>query len=785
MTSPPGALLLLFAYGAGLVTGLARFSDPRLVLVLLVAAAWVLRRRGHAVVMLVAALGVIAAGTERAARQARCTDQLPLGETVLTLRLVDPAVGSGRVEVPGRCVDVVMARWPRATRLRAGVSVQVRARWLPRPQPLGFTGGMLLVRQVEREWGTPGPIAVVRNGIASTTDRLFGPRAAMVDALVVGWRGAMDREVQQAFSASGLVHILSISGFHIGLLAGWVLLALRLARVPRHLAEGAAAVVAVGYALFLGWPPPAARAAVLALALAFTRWRQRQVDPTALLALSALLVLLADPAALVSVGAWLSVLALAGLTAATRWSDRALGQHALIRAVSGSVGAILATAPITAAVFGQVAPIAVVLNLIAVPIAALLVPTLMAALLCGTLLPATAGAFAASGGILLQALEAVARIGASAPGAGVPDEPGFAGALPWLGAAVVALWAIHRRTTPQEAARRLAWGGVAALWLSLVGQGIGTPALGEGQLALVFADVGQGDAALIRTPGGHWVMVDAGPADARWNAGERVLLPLLRRLGARRIEALVISHAHRDHVGGASAITAALPVGVAVEPGEPFAEASYHDWLETLARRGVGWHPAVAGDHWTLDGVEFRLLHPPAHWSHAGEDLNEDSAILEVRWKDFRALLMGDAGVVAEAALAGALGRADLLKVGHHGSRTASSSAFLGELQPQVAVISVGRNRYGHPTGEALGRLAAAGARIWRTDQEGHITVQSDGHHFTVRGVSAPVTYTAGRRAAPRRRRAPQHHGHHPRALHPGPGTRPSRRHGGTHQPPL
>ena len=280
-------------------------------------------------------------------------------------------------------------------------------------------------------------------------------------------------------------------------------------------------------------------------------------------------------------------------------------------------------------------------------------------------------------------------------------------------------------------------------------------------------DVGQGDAALIRTPAGHWILVDAGPADARWNAGTKVLVPLLRRLRITRLEAILLSHAHRDHVGGAAAVTDAVPVGVALDPGESFEEAAYFGWLETIARRGVRWHPVVAGEQFQLDGVTFRLVHPPRVWASAGEDLNEDSAVLEVRWRDFRALLMGDAGIVAERAFAGTVDAVDVLKVGHHGSRTASSADFLAEARPQVAVVSVGQNRYGHPTPEAMSRLQHAGARIWRTDREGHITVETDGHEFTVRGASAPATYTAGRRAGPRRRRAPKYPGHHPRALHP------------------
>ena len=767
MSPPRGALLLLFAFGAGLVTGLARFSDPRLVVMVLAVAAYILRRGQGAVVALAVLGGVLAAQGELAARPARCVAQLPLGESRLVLRLIDPGKGSGRVELPGRCRGEVMARWPRNSAPRAGEFVAVTARWLPRQQPLGFGGGLLVVRRIERRWGQPGVLAAARNWIAATTEALYGSRAPMVEALLVGWRGEIDQEVQQAFTAAGLVHILAISGFHVGLLAGWVLLALHLLGVRRHPAEFVAAAVAVGYAAFLGWPAPAARAALLGVMLAWCRWRQRQVAPGALLALSAFLVLVLDPAALISVGAWLSVTALLGVTVATRWSDRAISEHPLVRSLVGSIGAMLTTAPLTAMVFGQVAPISILLNLVAVPLAALLVPALLASLVLHPFLPAMAAAFAASGGVLLAALQWVAAVGSNAPGAGVAGAAGVRAALPWLVAMGLAAWAVAGRATAREAVRRLAWGGVAAMWITLL-PGIGGPrAIGDGHLALVFVDVGQGDAALIRTPAGHWILVDAGPADARWNAGTKVLVPLLRRLRITRLEAILLSHAHRDHVGGAAAVTDAVPVGVALDPGESFEEAAYFGWLETIARRGVRWHPVVAGEQFQLDGVTFRLVHPPRVWASAGEDLNEDSAVLEVRWRDFRALLMGDAGIVAERAFAGTVDAVDVLKVGHHGSRTASSADFLAEARPQVAVVSVGQNRYGHPTPEAMSRLQHAGARIWRTDREGHITVETDGHEFTVRGASAPATYTAGRRAGPRRRRAPKYPGHHPRALHP------------------
>ncbi|MEO5797971.1 MAG: ComEC/Rec2 family competence protein, partial [Gemmatimonadales bacterium] len=328
-----------------------------------------------------------------------------------------------------------------------------------------------------------------------------------------------------------------------------------------------------------------------------------------------------------------------------------------------------------------------------------------------------------------------------------------------------------------------------ALWLLLIPTGPRAPALGGG-LALLFADVGQGDAALIRTPGGHWFAVDAGPIDpAGRDAGHRVLLPLLAQERVGRIEALVLSHAHRDHVGGAAALVDELPVGVVIEPGEAFSDSAYDGWLTTVADRGVRWHPARRGTEWSVDGVRFTVLHPPLHWPRQGDDLNEDSVVLAVSYGNFTALLMGDAGFVAESALAGSLPGVDLLKVGHHGSRWASSVSFLATTHPAVGIISVGRNRYGHPAPETLTRLADAGTRVWRTDQEGTTTVLTDGVTFTVHGGRTSATFAARARRGPRRRRAgtpPRtDQGHHAGALHPRSGARPSQRDRGTHQPPL
>jgi competence protein ComEC len=158
----------------------------------------------------------------------------------------------------------------------------------------------------------------------------------------------------------------------------------------------------------------------------------------------------------------------------------------------------------------------------------------------------------------------------------------------------------------------------------------------------------------------------------------------------------------------------------------------YTAFLEDLEKQGIPWHAVHGGEHFTLDSVSFTVLHPVPGWAGWGEDVNEDSAVLLVEYRGFQALFAGDAGFPAEAAMSRALRPVDLLKVGHHGSRGSTSEEWLARLHPMVAVISVGRNDYGHPAPATLARLSRGASEVRRTDLEGTISVTTDGAQMRV-----------------------------------------------------
>ena len=734
---PRPAILFTVAYWAGLATGLLRFGAPAGVAVAALGLGLLSRPLG-----LLAAGGLLAGrlGGELAAalEQEQCTARLPperLRLRVLVLEPVDSAGGRVTVDPMTDCRGVIQARWPRRTPVSAGARAELVGRWQPRVRLDGRTDGTLAVTEARILGSQADPADRLRNWLYQASRRLYGARAGVVDALILGRRGGIDLELQDRFARSGLVHLLSISGFHVGLITAWVFLLCRLARMGRSTALVTAAGASAAYVVFLGWPAPAARAAALAAVLARCRTRQRHVQANALLSATCLVVLVADPWAALDLGGWLSAAALWGATTFTRWSDRAVGRSFWARTAASSLGATLATAPITGAFLGSVALAGLILNFPAIPIAAVAVPGVLASLVLLPAWDAGAEALAAGAGLGLHLLELCAVAGAALPVGYVAVQAGTLSAvLPWTIVLALALWIVGERNTAPEAARRFGWCAAAGIWIQLAPVGaFGSADDGEG-LALHFLDVGQGDAALLRTPGGRWLVIDAGPVSGRDDAGRRVVAPFLERQGVRALAAILVSHAHADHMGGVPSLLRRFGVGLVLEPAAPVAEPAYGALLAALDSARIPWHPARAGEGFALDGVRFTVLHPREGWADWGEDVNEDSVVLLVEYGGFEALFTGDAGFPAEAALRPSLpGPVDLLKVGHHGSRGSTGAALLDALRPLAAVISLGRNDYGHPAPETLARLEHRRIPVLRTDEDGTISVTTDGSTMWIR----------------------------------------------------
>jgi len=738
------AILFTTAYGAGLATGLLHFGAPLGVVGVALAAAFFAQRPLVTLLTAAALLGRLSGEITWLAEAESCAARLPTGRLSLSIRLLEPADSSGGrlyVQPLGACRGPVSARWPENRALSAGLTVSAVARWIPRSGVAGRPAGTLVVSRIEGASGRPSPGARLRTALAHTSQTLYGARAPMVDALILGRRGGIDRTLQDRFAQSGLVHLLSISGFHVGVITAWVFLFCRALRLGRGGSFVLAAAASAAYVAFLGWPAPATRAAALAALLALGRVRQRLVETNALLSVTCLCVLLIDPWAMVDLGAWLSAAALWGASTFSKWTDRTLGEAAWWRTLGSSVGATLATAPITAAALGAVAVVGIALNFLAIPLAAVAVPGVLASLLVYPLWPAMAGALASGAGLTLHLLELLALAGASLPGGHTVGAAELRSAVPWAAGLAVSLWCIGKRNTLAEAVRRWSWAAVVVLWSSLLWTWVPRTANTGSDLALHFLDVGQGDGAVVRTPAGRWVLIDAGPRSRYADAGRRVVAPFLASRGVRELAVVIVSHAHADHLGGVQSVLERFDAGMIIEPGERVHDPLYYGFLDDLAAGAIPWHAARTGERFVLDGVAFTVLHPDPRWSGWGEDVNEDSLVMLIEYGSFQALFAGDAGFPAEAEMRSRAPAVDLLKVGHHGSRGSTGDEWLDSLRPRAAVISVGQNKYAHPSVPTLRRLRDHKVDVWRTDRDGTITVTTDGTRMTMHSGRRETMY--------------------------------------------
>jgi competence protein ComEC len=564
----------------------------------------------------------------------------------------------------------------------------------------------------------------LRDLVRSRIERLYGPRAPFVEAVVLGFRADLDPELRKRFTAGGLAHLLAISGLHVGFVAGWLLLLVRWLGLRRR-AWLVSAAGTWAYVVLLGFPPPATRAAAFVAINAVGWARARRPPPDAVLAVAMLVVFTVDPLAATTWGTWLSAAAVWGVAKAGRVA-RVRGRFApLLRLLIASIGATAATAPLTALAFGSVAPVGVLANLVAVPLAAVAVPGVFASLGLGEIL-------AAGTGLALSALEAVAAVAASLPGGHLEGSPGVRFALPWGLILAVAIWAGWRRPTWLVARRRLLASTAVVVWACLVVPSFarsGAP----GIITIHVLDVGQGDAIAVRTPAGQWILIDGGPRIGRRDAGKQVVVPFFRREQVARLAVLIVSHGDADHLGGVPSIIEDLQPQMVLEPGQALGSNLYLDFLGEVDASGAAWKAARAGDTISVDSVTLAILHPDNRWLEDGLGPNENSLVVHLRYGTFDALFTGDIGAPAESALVDGVMRVELLKVGHHGSGGSSTGPWLDALRPIVAVISVGRgNGYGHPAPEAMGRLGDRGIDVYRTDEGGTVTIRSDGNYFQI-----------------------------------------------------
>jgi competence protein ComEC len=616
------------------------------------------------------------------------------------------------------------------------VELRVRVR-APRPAEDGFDErgwlarhGIHAVLRGREHWRVVGR----RGGLAGLGDRLrahlersiapglHGERKAVIAGIVLGADEGLSEQLRDEFRASGLYHLLAVSGQNVLFIALGVGGLAWLLGVPRLALELVVVTAIAGYVLAVGWQPSVVRAGVAGVLASLAWLASRPRERWHALAIGACVLLAWTPSTLHEPGFQLSFAAVAAIfVVAPRvrsWLEGYPVPGAARDVVAVSVACAIATAPIVWLHFGSVPLYAVPANVLGWPAAAPLLILGLGAAAIEPVVPSAAVAIAWLNGWLAAYLAWCAHAIAGLPLA----EVGSVRAVALLAVAGIGIVLFARLRARQRVAALALAGGVALLSLGfLLGRPEPLP-LPVG-LRVVVLDVGQGDAVLLQVPEGN-VLIDQGPPEGK-------VARQLRTLGVRRLAALVLTHPQRDHVGGAADVVRRLHVETVLDPALLSDSEDERLALAEARERRVPVVIARAGAVYRIGALTMRVLWPTER-GPPGADPNDFAIVLLASYGDTDVLLPADAESNVTARLR--LPAVEVLKVAHHGSADDGLAEQLRVLRPRIAVISVGRgNDHGHPRASTLSALRSVeGLSLYRTDEDGRVTLESDGHTIAV-----------------------------------------------------
>jgi competence protein ComEC len=618
--------------------------------------------------------------------------------------------------------------------------------------------------------------------------RLNPEDGGMLNAMLFGDRAGLNKAQRVGFERTGSFHLFVVSGMHVGLLAGLMFWVTRKLKLREWLATFVTIAFTFGYALLTGFGAPVQRALFMTAVFLLARLLSRERNVLNALGAAALGVLVWSPAALFEASfqmTFLAIVAIGGIAVpfAERsflpyaraadhlwdmWQDttmppRAAQFRVMLRFFSETLGKIIGSWArgipsllmrwgfwaLELALIGAVAEMVMVLpmavyfhratmfavptNMLSVPLVAVLAPMAVVTFCASLISPWVAMVPGAATATLLHGVTGVIG-GVSAVHAADLRVPG---PVWWVALLAILAWAFCCWAVRKSRG----WAWTAAIVLPFVVFAVlwPEPALvSQGVMEITAMDVGQGDSIFAVGPDGATMLVDAGgpvggvteaaEATSRFDVGEEVVSPYLWLRRFRRLDVLVLSHAHSDHMGGMPAVMRNFrprELWVSIDPNSD----AYRALLAEAKDLQVTVRHFYAGDHLEWGGTQVDILAPETSYANPREPVNNDSLVMRMQYGKSSVLLDGDAESMSERSMLahGRVAAVTLLKIGHHGSRTSTTQEFLDAAAPRDAVISVGRgNTFGHPRYEVIERIAKAGTTLYRTDEFGLTTFLLD-----------------------------------------------------------
>lgn len=608
-----------------------------------------------------------------------------------------------------------------------------------------------------------GSALKLRSAMVSVIDKaLPTPSSELLTAILFGQRHRLPERVAENFRRSGTGHLMAVSGLHVGLVAAMVLGIWRRLKLQGRLPLLLAIIVVFGYAYLTGMRPSALRAALMVSTALTALLLDREYDLPSAVAFAALVTLFYNPLLLFTVGFQLSYVSTLTLVYAYRPLEHLLGYlrfpRLLIPALAVTIAAQVGVLPLCIYYFHHLPAGALIFNLLLLPVIAFVVGFGLAGALLSLMLPLP-------GEIVLWAVRPLLELMiyitgfSSLPGFYIALSPSsiltiiFYYSLLTLALIIYYQWEslfISKNGSSlvipgKWLIIRITAFMIALFTLTIIWSGILFPA--EQELKVTYIDVGQGASAMIETPCGKVVLIDAG-GEAAYRGepgavGERILLPLLRAENIRKIDLAIITHPHEDHFGGFIPLIETIAVDTMLVSPVPGSSVYYTDMLDRAAFLDIDLYVANAGQVWSCGpDLMLELIYPQENIiSGTSGDLNNNSIVCRLRYGSISFLFTGDIEDLAVDDLFrhNADLRAAVLQVPHHGGYMKSMPDLIEAVAPSIAVIQVGTNSFGHPHSSVLDALDGAGVTVYRNDQHGAIIIKTDGVDFQITNIAQPM----------------------------------------------
>jgi len=629
-------------------------------------------------------------------------------------------------------------------------------------QKTGEDGGSILGRLA----------LAIKHKLSTTATHTLSPsNGAILNGILFGIQGLIDQKTRQAFTETGVVHILSVSGLHVGLVLAGLIGLFGLLKLRPSLIAPLATPVLIFYALMTGLEPAVLRATIMALLLLWAHHLGRDRDWPTTLAFAALVILLWNPLQLYHPGFQLSFTATWGLLYLAPLLEKSISgllqglPPTMIRGTATGIAvplaAQLATIPLVAWYYNMISPVSVLANLLAVPLTGLIMALGLLAAGAGLLWLPIAGFINAGTEVVIELFMGLIVFLQNLPGAVIYlATPPILLAILWYGGIFYAAGYARAEAGSPHRQKLKGWApaGVALSILILI---ICWPGPDTQKLVVHFIDVGQGDSTLIQTPGGENLLIDTGGRPEEFQTGtgtgDQVVSPYLRKLGVNRLDVLFLTHPHEDHCGGAAYLIKNFPVDLVIASttsanlsnveaftGSPpnndrkenaAIPLGYHTLLKLMDEHGIEVQKVAAGDSIELPELAIEVLWPEANNAVEGDAANNSSLVLKLTYGHSSFIFTGDIEVEAQQKMLqnGSELKADVFKVPHHGSRSLLPQ-LVEKVDPSIAVISVGaHNSFGHPAPATIDLLDKKGITTYRTDMDGAVIVETDGNRIEVK----------------------------------------------------